>query len=87
MPLSHHQHILHPLHAHTLALARHTPPPTHTHIPTPLLPTHTLQEFILKSRLQPVLTALAHGQSAANQVLVRKQAQNLLDAFQANVVL
>jgi hypothetical protein len=34
-----------------------------------------------------VLTALAHGQSAANQVLVRKQAQNLLDAFQANVVL
>lgn len=44
------------------------------------------KEFIVKYRVQQTLAALAHGQSAANQVLVRKQAQNLLDAFQVNVV-
>ncbi|PRW61538.1 MAP3K epsilon kinase 1-like isoform X2 [Chlorella sorokiniana] len=45
------------------------------------------KEFIVKYRVQQALAALAHGQSATNQVLVRKQAQNLLDAFQVNVVL
>lgn len=44
------------------------------------------KEFIIKHRVVPVLTALANGTVASEQVLVRHQAQNLLDAFQANTV-
>ncbi|GAB4815162.1 hypothetical protein N2152v2_002208 [Parachlorella kessleri] len=44
------------------------------------------KEFIMKYRVQQTLHALAHGQSARDAVLVRKQAQNLLDAFQVNLV-
>ena len=46
----------------------------------------SLQEFIMKYRVQQTLHALAHDQSARDAVLVRKQAQNLLDAFQVNMV-
>lgn len=40
----------------------------------------------MRYRVQQTLHALAHGQSAREAVLVRKQAQNLLEAFQINLV-
>jgi hypothetical protein len=45
------------------------------------------KEFIARYRVAAALNSLAHGSPAAGQVLVRKRAQNLLDAFQLNTVL
>jgi len=44
------------------------------------------KEFILKNRVIGVLGALANGTLSSDQVLVRHQAQNLMDAFQVNMV-
>lgn len=44
------------------------------------------KEFILKNRVIGVLGALANGTVSSDQVLVRHQAQNLMDAFQVNMV-
>lgn len=44
------------------------------------------KEFIIKYRVQPTLAALARGGPDGDQVLVRKQAENLLKAFQVNTV-